>query len=166
MGMLLILDASNHLRDSSCIKDEAPRLVQVQPSIDQRPKQHPPSPHPARSRAGDDVDWDTRAGVGHLSAAIKYLEKGQRGGVCHTQPGPAVLTLRGRSTDTSHMALSPPQAHMVVVNWPQAFMSVHEPTAAGPPLIQSKRGVRSLNPGEMGGGVWGWGVPWGHSPYL
>lgn len=162
MGMLLILGASNHLRDSSCMKDEAPRLVQVQPSIDQRPKQRPPSPHPARGRSGDDADGDTRVGVGHLSAAIKYLEKGQRGGACHTQPGPAVLTLRGWSTDTSHMALSPPQAsHGSCKLATGIHRSVREPTAAGPPLIQSKRGVRSLNPGEMGGGAWGWGSPLG-----
>ena len=76
-AMGTLLGTSNPLRDASCIKEEAPKLAQVPPSIDQRSKatSHPTPPCPAHGGSCDDVDRASRVGVGHLLAAIKYLEK-------------------------------------------------------------------------------------------
>ena len=74
-AMGILLGTSNPLRDASCIKQEASKLAQVPPSIDQRSKATSHPPRPAHGGSCDDVDRASRVSVGHLLAAIKYLEK-------------------------------------------------------------------------------------------
>lgn len=64
---------------SDCMKHTTPQLVQVQPSLNNKRREARGTLcRPAHSRSCDDVDRASRVGVGHLSAAVKYLEKGTR----------------------------------------------------------------------------------------
>lgn len=93
------------------MKHAAPRLeVQVQPSINSKRREASGTlPRPAHGRSCDDVNRASRVVVGHLSAAVKYLEKGTWGrGASHQAMVEGLTRSDQGPTDTSTGPLSPP----------------------------------------------------------